>query len=122
MLELLLQLTAQLTDDRPLQDFLKAVTDATLDLLVADHARIRLLDPSRSMLLSGARSGMGERDHPMEFRRGEGVLGRVIEHHRSNGRAFADSRCSMTLRWRSIIAIWFRASSKRWNVRAGLGA
>ena len=43
-LELLLQLTAQLTDDRPLEDFLKAVTEATRELLRADHASVRLLD------------------------------------------------------------------------------
>jgi two-component system cell cycle response regulator len=79
-LEILLQLTAQLTDDRPLEDFLKAVTDASLDMLVGDHASIRLLDTSRSMLLCGSRSGVGEHGRPMEFRRGEGVLGWVVEN------------------------------------------
>jgi two-component system, cell cycle response regulator len=80
-LEILLQLTAQLTDDRPLEDFLKAVTDASLDMLaLADHASIRLLDTSRTMLLSGARSGAGEHGRPMEFRRGEGILGWVVEN------------------------------------------
>jgi diguanylate cyclase (GGDEF)-like protein len=78
-LEILLQLTAQLTDDRPLEDFLKAVTDASLEMLPAEHSSIRLLDPSRSMLLSGARSGSGESDRPMEFRRGEGVIGWVVD-------------------------------------------
>lgn len=80
VLEVLLQLTAQLTDDRPLEEFLKAVTDATHGLLAADHASVRLLDTSRAALLSGARSGTGEDDRPMEFRRGEGVLGWVVEH------------------------------------------
>lgn len=80
-LEILLQLTAQLTDDRPLEDFLKAVTDASLELLPnAQHSSIRLLDPSRSMLLSGARSGSGESDRPMEFKRGDGVLGWVVDN------------------------------------------
>lgn len=79
-LEVLLQLTAQLTDDRPLEDFLKAVTDATLELLVADHASIRLLDTARNALLSGARSGTGASDRPMDFKRGEGVLGWIVEH------------------------------------------
>src|SRR5690242_17071194 len=78
-LEVLLQLTAQLTDDRPLEEFLRAVTDAARDLLGADHASVRLLDTSRSALLSGARSGTGQDDRPMEFRRGEGVLGWVVE-------------------------------------------
>jgi diguanylate cyclase (GGDEF)-like protein len=79
-LDVLLQLTAQLTDDRPLEEFLKAVTEAARDLLRADHASIRLLDTSRTALLSGARSGTGEEDRPMEFRRGEGILGWVVEH------------------------------------------
>jgi two-component system cell cycle response regulator len=79
-LEILLQLTAQLTQDRPLEEFLKAVTNASIEMIDANHASIRLLDPSRSMLLSGARSGIAERDRPMEFRRGEGVLGWVVEH------------------------------------------
>jgi diguanylate cyclase (GGDEF)-like protein len=82
-LEILLSLTAQLTSDRPLEDFLKAVTDASLEMLVADHSSIRLLETSRSMLLSGARSGSGEHGRPMEFRRGEGILGWVIEHGQS---------------------------------------
>ncbi|MDB4942507.1 MAG: hypothetical protein JWP97_2041 [Labilithrix sp.] len=79
-LDVLLQLTAQLTEDRPLEEFLKAVTDATRDLLEADHASLRLLDTSRTALLSGARSGTGEDDRPMSFRRGEGILGWVVEH------------------------------------------
>lgn len=79
-LEVLLQLTARLADDRPLEEFLRAVTDASVDLLAADHASIRLLDTARTSLLSGARSGSGEEDRPMSFRRGEGVLGWVVEH------------------------------------------
>jgi two-component system, cell cycle response regulator len=79
-IEVLLQLTAQLTDDRPLEEFLNAVTDATLDLIAADHSSIRLLDTSRTALLSGARSGTGQGDRPMDFKRGEGVLGWVVEH------------------------------------------
>jgi len=79
-LNVLLALTSQLTDDRPLEDFLKAVTDAVLDLIAADHASIRLLDTARVALLSGARSGTGEVDRPMGFRAGEGVLGWVVDH------------------------------------------
>ena len=79
-LEVLLQLTEQLTDDRPLEDFLKAVTDASVELFGAEHASIRLLDPSRSALLSGARSGIGEHNRPMEFRPDEGLLGWVVQH------------------------------------------
>jgi two-component system, cell cycle response regulator len=79
-LEVLLQLTALLTDDRPLEEFLKAVTDATCDLVSGDHVSIRLLDTARMALLSGARSGAGAQERPMDFRRGEGILGWVVEH------------------------------------------
>lgn len=79
-LEVLLDLTARLTDDRPLEEFLKAVTDAALELLGGEHASVRLLDPSRAMLLCGARSGAGEQTRPMEFQRGEGILGWVVDH------------------------------------------
>ncbi len=79
-LDVLLRLTAHLTDDRPLEEFLKAVTDATLELLPGDHASIRLLDTSRASLLTGARSGAGEERRAPEFRRGEGVIGWVVEH------------------------------------------
>jgi two-component system, cell cycle response regulator len=80
ILEILLHLTAQLTDDRPLEEFLQAVTDASLEMVGADHASVRLLDSSRSMLLCGARSGSGNQDRPMEFRRGDGILGWVVEN------------------------------------------
>jgi diguanylate cyclase (GGDEF)-like protein len=94
ILEILLQLTAQLTDDRPLEDFLKVVTDASLEMLPAEHSSVRLLDPSRSMLISGARSGSGENDRPMEFKRGDGVLGWVVDNSQPVriGNTEADSR------------------------------
>lgn len=82
-LAILLRLTAQLTADRPLEDFLGAVTDASLEMFVAEHASIRLLDPSRTTLLSGARSGAGEEGRPMDFRRGEGIVGWVVDHGQS---------------------------------------
>jgi GAF domain-containing protein len=106
-LDVLLQLTAQLTDDRPLEDFLKAVTEATLDLLHADHASIRLLDTTRTALLSGARSGTGEDDRPMDFKRGEGVLGWVIEHGQPAriGNVEHDSR-------------WVKAEGQAFHVRS----
>ncbi len=75
----LLQLTEELTRDLPLEESLKSVTRATIDLLGADHVSIRLLDSRRTALLSGARSGIGADDRPMSFTRGEGVLGWVAE-------------------------------------------
>jgi diguanylate cyclase (GGDEF)-like protein len=80
ILQILLHLTAQLTEDRLIEDFLKAVTDAALQVVSADHASVRLLDSTRTTLLCGARSGTGQQDRPLQFRRGEGVLGWVVEH------------------------------------------
>jgi diguanylate cyclase (GGDEF)-like protein len=79
----LLALTAKLTESRPLEESLHAVTDAALELLPANHASIRLLDGSHSDLLSGARSGAGASTRPLHFRRGQGVLGWVVEYKES---------------------------------------
>jgi two-component system cell cycle response regulator len=80
---LLLRLTQELTLDRPLELALQAVTDAGKILLPADHVSIRLLDNTREALLSGARTGTGAGDRPMEFKRGEGVIGWVVDHGES---------------------------------------
>ncbi len=79
----LLSLTAKLTESKPLEESLRAVTDAALAMLPANHASIRLLDGSHSELLSGARSGDGAQHRPMSFRRGQGVIGWVVEYKES---------------------------------------
>jgi two-component system cell cycle response regulator len=79
-LEVLLRLTARLTEDVPLEESLKAITDASIEMLEVDHASVRLIDASREQLLSGARSGSGEHERPMRIARGEGVIGWVFEH------------------------------------------
>ncbi len=76
----LLQLTEQLTDGRPLEDALRAVTDATLSILPGDHASIRLLDASRTHLLASARSGTGHEAPTVPFGTGEGISGWVLAH------------------------------------------
>jgi two-component system cell cycle response regulator len=74
----LLQLTERLTDGRPLEDALRAVTDAALDLLPGDHASIRLVDASARQLLSGARSGTGRDSPVIRLAVGEGISGWVL--------------------------------------------
>src|SRR5581483_11589397 len=76
----LLQLTQQLTDGRALEDALRAVTDATLSILPGDHASIRLLDASRTHLLTSARSGTGSEYPSAQLKAGIGVSGWVLQH------------------------------------------
>ena len=79
-LDVLRQLTAHLSDGRPLEDALHEVTDAALRLLPCDHASIRLFDASRTTLLAGARSGRAAEQRSLSLTRGEGVAGWVMEH------------------------------------------
>lgn len=76
----LLQLTEQLTDGRPLEDALRAVTDATVAVLPGDHASIRLLDAARTHLLTSARSGIAHDAPSVQLRVGTGIAGWVLEH------------------------------------------
>src|SRR5581483_1938687 len=50
-LETLIELTQLLTDSRPLEESLAAVTDAALRIVPAEHASIRLLDATHTELL-----------------------------------------------------------------------
>ncbi len=79
----LLELTRRLTEDQELELSLKDVTDAALKLIPCDHASVRILNDSRTELLTGARSGLGAESDPLTFRPGEGVAGWVAEHGRS---------------------------------------
>jgi diguanylate cyclase (GGDEF)-like protein len=79
-LQILLELTRQLTEQRPLSEALKLVTDAALALVPGDHASIRVLDRTRTELLCGARSGVGLGKRPVRHERGKGVAGWVVEH------------------------------------------
>jgi len=76
----LLQLTEHLTDGRPLEEALRAVTDAAIAILPGDHASIRLLDASRTHLLASARSGIGHDAPSVPLRAGSGISGWVLEH------------------------------------------
>ena len=79
-LEVLLGLTRELTSERSLNRSLKLVTDAALNLLPGDHASIRVLDHTRTELLSGARSGSGAGKQPVRHTPGHGVAGWVVEN------------------------------------------
>lgn len=79
-LEVLMALTRTLAVERCLETALRAVTDAALDLLPANHTSIRVLDDSERELLAGARSGAGAAERPVSFRPNVGVAGWVVSH------------------------------------------
>jgi diguanylate cyclase (GGDEF)-like protein len=79
-LDVLLELTRQLTVERSLQRALQHVTAAAMQLLPGDHASIRVLDRTRTELLSGARAGAGVGKRPVKHTPGVGVAGWVVAH------------------------------------------
>ena len=85
----LLELTRQLGAERPLNAALKLVSDAALELLPGDHASVRVLDHTRTELLSSARSGAGSDAKPATFAPGDGIVGWVVE--RGEAARVADS-------------------------------
>jgi two-component system cell cycle response regulator len=76
----LIELTARLTAERSLNASLQLVSDTALQLLPGDHASIRVLDHTRTELLSGARSGSGLGKRPVRHVAGQGVAGWVVDH------------------------------------------
>ena len=79
----LLELTRELAERHSLEESLASVTRAALRLVSADHASVRLLDSTRTELLSGARAGAGSEGRPMSFRAGEGVIGLCVSERKS---------------------------------------
>ncbi|MCC6524507.1 MAG: sigma-54-dependent Fis family transcriptional regulator [Polyangiaceae bacterium] len=79
----LLDLTRRLGEERSLEESLQLVTDAALELLGAEHTSARLLDDTRSELVSCARSGAGAEHKPLAFRLAEGVAGWVCRQARA---------------------------------------
>jgi len=78
-IDVLLELTRALNAGPELEEALKAVTDSAMALLPCEHASVRVLDDTRTALLSGARSGEGSSQGAMTFRHGEGIIGWVAE-------------------------------------------
>ena len=56
VLETLLELTQLLTDSRPLEESLRAVSDAALRIVPAHHASIRLLDATHAPDVASAQA------------------------------------------------------------------
>lgn len=83
ILDELLELTWTLSKPMRLEQALQSVTDTALRVLPGDHTSVRLLDRSKSELISWARSGTGASSPPMAFRQGQGVAGWVCRSGRA---------------------------------------
>lgn len=79
----LLEVTRELAERRPLEESLSVVTRAAVRLVRADHASVRLLDSTRTELLCGARTGSGADTRPMTFRPGEGFIGLCVTEQKA---------------------------------------
>lgn len=64
----------------PLEENLQTLVERTATLFAASHASVRILDPSHSRLVATSRSGTPLHPDPVEFRRGEGLVGWIAEH------------------------------------------
>jgi len=82
IIDIFSRLTRTLAVEQSLDTCLDAVTRAAMELAPCDHSSVRILDATRTELLSGARSGDGILPQPMPFRPGWGIAGWVVEHAR----------------------------------------
>jgi diguanylate cyclase (GGDEF)-like protein len=81
VLEALLELTKTFTQDLPLEQILREITAACLRLFPGNHCSVRVLNDEQTELVCGARSGEGSEAPPMVFRRGEGIIGWVVDYN-----------------------------------------
>ncbi len=81
VVEVLLELTKKFTQDLPLEQILREITNACLKLFPGNHCSVRVLDDEQTELVCGARSGEGSESPPMVFRRGEGIIGWVVDYN-----------------------------------------
>ena len=78
-LEALIDLALEVQRRLSLEDLMRLVVDRTAALLGAKHASVRLFDPGRERLVAVCRSGEPVLMEPVDFLRGEGLVGRVAE-------------------------------------------
>jgi diguanylate cyclase (GGDEF)-like protein len=81
-LQILRRVTETLSREPTLEQAMKAITDAALELLPGEHSSIRLLDAPSGVLAPLARSGSGIDRNPVVIPAREGIAGWVV----ANGR------------------------------------
>jgi diguanylate cyclase (GGDEF)-like protein len=77
----LVNMTEELQLPQTLEEMMQRVVDRAGGLLGTGYASLRLVDASRTRLLTGCRSGSPQhRDGAFEFKVGEGLVGWVAQH------------------------------------------
>lgn len=66
-----------------LEDNLQTLVDEAAALLQAGHASVRLLDPTHSQLIAASRSGPSLHPGGVDFERGEGLIGWIVNNART---------------------------------------
>ena len=79
----LTSLAVEVQRRRSLEDLLQLVVDRTAELLSVEHVSLRLLDPTRAILVATCRTGRPVDTKPQSFAIGEGLVGWVAEHGQS---------------------------------------
>jgi two-component system cell cycle response regulator len=75
----ILAVSDALAGDLEFDQALGLVADSAVVVAGATHASVRLLAPDEGILLASARAGEGSTAPPKAFRRGEGLMGWVLE-------------------------------------------
>ncbi len=81
-LQPLIDLALEVQRRRSLEDLLQVVVERTAGILTAEHASIRLLNPSRTVLVAVARTGEPLHLESTEFALGEGLLGWIAKEEK----------------------------------------
>jgi len=84
-----LRLTTALSEERELNDSLKLVADAALELVPAENTTVRMLDEHGMAFVSVAQAGLGLDEEPMSYRPGRGICAWVSD----TGRTALVPRC-----------------------------
>ncbi len=79
-LDALLRLIERMREPQPLEGLMQLIADSTAEIVGAKRVSVRLLDPTRTSLISVGRAGQPLHQRPAGFRTGEGLIGWIVEH------------------------------------------
>lgn len=103
VLRAILEVSDALGGEIEFERALGLVADVALVVARASHASVRLLAADEGLLLASARAGEGANATPKAFRRGEGLMGWVVEH----GVGLVVNDVNADARYRSVVGQGF---------------